>query len=91
MFGGLNGVYEDTIFLDSSEVYSPADGWTNGAILPLMYGLRATNIDSRVLIFGKEYFGNQNQLSKQYDVLKVGATLLTTMTPSLNMTLRKTS
>ena len=55
VFGGLNGVYEDTIFLDSSEVYSPAGVWTFGANLPQpMYALRATNIDSRVLIFGND-------------------------------------
>ena len=56
VFGGLNGFYDETILLDSIEIYSPenGDGWRSGANLPQpMYGLRATNIDSRVLLFGK--------------------------------------
>ena len=61
VFGGLNGFFDDTIVLDSSEVFSSAGVWYYGANLPQpMYGLRATNIDSRVLIFGIESFGNSN-------------------------------
>ena len=61
VFGGLNGFFEDTILLDSSEVFSSAGVWYFGANLPQpMYGLRATNIDSRVLIFGTDIFVNLN-------------------------------
>ena len=49
------GFVENGDFLDSTEVYDPSVGtWVEaGAKLPRpMYGLRATNIDDRVLIFG---------------------------------------
>ena len=51
MTGGNDGY-----FLDSTEVYDPSVGsWvTTGAKLPRpMADLRATNIDDKVLIFGR--------------------------------------
>ena len=56
MSGGT-GADEDLNSLDSTEIYDPANikpGWVvAGAKLPrAMIGLKATNIDGRVLIFG---------------------------------------
>ena len=55
MFLVIGGVDENWNTLESTEVYDPSVGsWVvAGAKLPRpMYGLRATNIDDRVLIFG---------------------------------------
>ena len=50
----VSGGY-DSDNLDSTEIYDPDLGrWRPGAALPsVMSCLRATNIDNRVLIFGK--------------------------------------
>ena len=52
--GGWNGTHS----LDSTEVYDPRVGsWVTGAkLLRPMYGFRATNIDGRVLFFGKKMY-----------------------------------
>ena len=55
MIGGIGGQQSNAIELDTSEVYDSDLGrWaTSGAKLPHpTSGLRATNIDGRVLIFG---------------------------------------
>ena len=55
MTGGATGNSSISVNLDTSEVYdSDLGSWvTSGAKLPQpMSGLRATNIDGRVLIFG---------------------------------------
>ena len=54
--GGYDG--NDGSYLDSTEIFDPSLGsWRAGAALPSpVYGLRATNIDNRVLLFGKRHF-----------------------------------
>ncbi len=49
--GGYDGSY-----LDSTEIFDPSlRSWRAGAALPSpMSGLRATNIDNRVLLFGND-------------------------------------
>ena len=43
-------------YLDSTEIFDPSLGsWRAGAVLPRpMYGLTATTIDNRVLLFGNK-------------------------------------
>ena len=50
VFGGST----DTGDTDSTEIFDPSLGsWRAGAPLPsVMFGLRATNIDNRILLFG---------------------------------------
>ena len=52
--GGDDGSY----YLDSTEIFDPSLGsWRAGAALPSpVYGLKATNIDNRVLLFGNLHF-----------------------------------
>ena len=48
---------DDGYFLDSTEVYDPSVGsWmmTRAKLPAPMQGLRATNIDGRILLFGKD-------------------------------------
>ena len=47
---------EDLVILDSTEIFDPSLGsWRAGAALPSpVWGLRATNIDNRVLLFGND-------------------------------------
>ena len=47
----------DGTFLDSTEIFDPSLGsWRAGAALPSpVYGLRATSIDNRVLLFGNDF------------------------------------
>ena len=54
MFLVSGGLGSDS--LDSTEIFDPSLGsWRAGAALPSpVYGLRATNIDSRVLLFGND-------------------------------------
>ena len=53
--GGTNDIGDN---LNSTEVYDPRVGsWATGAkLLRPMYGFRATNIDGRVLFFGKDIY-----------------------------------
>ena len=55
----VTGGWTGSISLDSTELYDPSLGsWTvAGARLPSAgYGLRAANIDNRILVFGKNIF-----------------------------------
>ena len=51
----VTGGWDGAEILDSTEMYDPSVGsWANGAKLPQpMSGLKATNINDRVLIFGR--------------------------------------
>ena len=51
----VSGGYDGGSYLDSTELFDANVGvWITGAALPNpMDGLRAANIDDRVLIFGK--------------------------------------
>ena len=51
----VTGGYTKTDYIDSTELYDPSiSTWTYGARLPSRRdGLRAANINNRVLVFGK--------------------------------------
>ena len=55
MFLVSGGSYYES-YLDSTEIFDPSLGsWRAGAALPSpVWGLRATNIDNRVLLFGND-------------------------------------
>ena len=55
----VSGGYDESDkWLDSTEIFDPSLGsWRAGAALPSpVYGLRAANIENRVLLFGKSLF-----------------------------------
>ena len=55
----VSGGYDESdIWLDSTEIFDPSlKNWRAGATLPSpVYGLRAANIDKRVLLFGNRHF-----------------------------------
>ena len=54
----VSGGYDGSKNLDSTEIFDPSIGsWKAGAALPSpVHGLRATNIDNRVLLFGNDIF-----------------------------------
>ena len=66
----MGGNTERSVTLDSTETYdTDGGGWvTSGAKLPQpMYGLRATNIDDRVLIFGNYTFFITHHISHEHN------------------------
>ena len=52
----VGGGWTGFVRLDSTEIFDPRlRSWRAGATLPRpMFGLRATNIDNRVLFFGND-------------------------------------
>ena len=52
----VSGGWTGDVRLDSTEIFDPSVGsWRAGAALPIpMDGMRATNIDNRVLLFGND-------------------------------------
>ena len=62
---------------DSTEVFDNALGsWvTSGALPRPMYGLRATNIDGRVLIFGNIVFATQSACPSSFILLSFSLNL----------------
>merc|ERR1712110_738244 len=74
--GGADGNY-----LDSTEIFDPSLGsWRAGAALPSpRMGLRATNIDNRVLLFGGSD-GSYLDTILEYDITGDSYTQIGTMT-----------
>ena len=54
----VSGGYDGSGKLDSTEIFDPSlRSWRPGAALPSpVYGLKATNMDNRVLLFGNLHF-----------------------------------
>ena len=54
----VSGGYDGSVKIDSTEIFDPSLGsWRAGAALPSpRSGMRATNIDNRVLLFGNDIF-----------------------------------
>ena len=52
----VSGGHDGSVILDSTEIFDPSLGsWRARAAMPSpVYGLSATNIDNRVLLFGND-------------------------------------
>ena len=75
MIGGTGNQQSNIIDFDTSEVYDSDLGrWaTSGAKLPQpTSGLRATNIDGRVLIFGNYilFISYHNQIAQEHNICR---------------------
>ena len=63
----MTGGYDGSDYLDSTELYDSVAGtWTTAAAkLPSPYiALMATNINNKVLIFGKKHFIRNSKIMK---------------------------
>ncbi len=94
----VSGGYDGPNLLDSTEIFDPSlRSWRAKAALPSpREGLKATNIDNRVLLFGNEnftdikYIGDDNSVILIYlQVVMMVMHLMKVIisTPSLSMTM----
>lgn len=68
----VSGGWAGSGYLDSTEIFDPSlISWRAGAALPSpRSGLKATNIDNRIFLFGNDIFGTPSKKNKGYIVSK---------------------